>query len=166
MAKKPHIRGTFATAEAIYGTILVAGLIVAATNDSKTSWEDLLTVVGTVVVFWAAHVYAGAVANFGAKREPPVGLGHALGESFEHSWGLLTASLFPTFFLVLGAAGLVVDQVAVMLALWSCVAILAGLAYSAFSERGSTILVRLVGVSATAGFGVAVIVLYAIVHMV
>ncbi len=163
--EKPDIRGTFATAEAIYGTILVAGLIVAATNDSTTSWEDLLTTVGTVVVFWAAHVYARAVATFGSQRDPAVGLVEAIGEAFERSWGLLTASLFPTFFLVLGAGNIVVDEIAVMLALWSCVAILAGLAYSAFSARTNSIVVRVVGSAATAGFGIAVIVLYAIVHM-
>ena len=45
----------------IYGTILVTSLVAAA-DASDTIWRSLGFVEVTVVVFWLAHVYAGALA--------------------------------------------------------------------------------------------------------
>jgi len=45
----------------IYGTILVTS-IVAAADASHTIWLSLGIVEVTMIVFWLAHVYAGALA--------------------------------------------------------------------------------------------------------
>ncbi len=56
------------------------------------------------------------------------------------------------------------DGLANDLALWSGVVILAFLGYVAFLRRGSPQVVRLLGALATASFGIAFVVLKALVH--
>src|SRR5262245_62038436 len=51
------VHASFATEEAVYGVILVAGMIVVAGSHGDSSWTVFTTVVVTVLVFWAAHVY-------------------------------------------------------------------------------------------------------------
>ena len=46
----------------IYGTILVTSIIAAA-DASHTIWRSLGIVEITMIVFWLAHVYAGALAR-------------------------------------------------------------------------------------------------------
>ena len=60
---------------AIHGVILVAGLVVILGNSDEASWDVLVKVIATLVVFWAAHVYAGAVATsaMSTKARPPGG---------------------------------------------------------------------------------------------
>ena len=41
---------------AIHGVILVAGLVVILGNSEEASWDVLVKVIATLVVFWAAHV--------------------------------------------------------------------------------------------------------------
>ena len=50
------------SAEGVYGLILVAGMIVVSRNLTGTSAQALLSVVVTLVVFFAAHVYAATVS--------------------------------------------------------------------------------------------------------
>lgn len=52
-----------ATEEGVYGVILVAGMIVVSGSHELDAWSVFITVVSTVLVFWAAHVYAGTVAH-------------------------------------------------------------------------------------------------------
>lgn len=59
---------TLMTEEAIYGIILVSGMIVVSESVALDSLRAFLTVFGTVVVFWAAHVYAGTLARFGHEH--------------------------------------------------------------------------------------------------
>ena len=51
--------------EGVYGVILVSGIIVATNVASDSSWHVFTVVISTVIVFWAAHVYAGTVAQHG-----------------------------------------------------------------------------------------------------
>ena len=65
----PFMRTTFATEESVYGVILVSGMIVVAGGHGESSWSVFLTVLVTVIVFWAAHVYAGTVARVEYLRQ-------------------------------------------------------------------------------------------------
>lgn len=56
---------TIATEPAIYGVVLVAGLVVVVGESAEASWDVFAKVFLTVLVFWAAHVYAGTVAHLG-----------------------------------------------------------------------------------------------------
>lgn len=60
----------FATEPAVYGIVLVAGLVAIRAEGAEESWAVLVKVVATVLVFWAAHVYAGIVAHIGEATTP------------------------------------------------------------------------------------------------
>lgn len=154
----------FVTEESVYGTILITGLIAAASGSDETSWAILWSIFGTAFVFWAAHVYAGTVARHGVYDGKEVNLRHAFGESLRHSSGLLTSTLIPACVLLLGVLDLIPDADAIGFALWSGVAILTVLGYVAFAQRGSAIWVRICGAAVTGAFGVIVVVLKALLH--
>jgi len=53
-----------AVARAIYGTILVTALVAALSEyDDSDSWQILVSVVVTTLVFWSAHVYAEVLSQ-------------------------------------------------------------------------------------------------------
>jgi len=158
------IRASFATEEAIYGVILVAGLIVASGSHGATSFTVFATVMVTVVVFWLAHLYAGTVAGHGLAEDRVVGLGESFRHAFKRSLGLLLSSLLPSAVLLLGATHRIVDIRAIWLALWMCVAVLAVLGFIAFARRGAAWYMRIIGAITTAGFGVVMIIAKALIH--
>jgi len=160
----PFMRTTFATEESVYGVILVSGMIVVAGGHGETSWSVFWTVIVTVVVFWAAHVYAGTVARHGLDHERMIGLREAFRISFRRSLGLLASSLIPSFILLLGATRAIPDQYAIWAALWAGVVVLAILGWIAFSRRGSPWPIRVAGALGTASFGIVMIVLKAFIH--
>lgn len=152
------------TEEGVYGVILVAGMIVVSNAHDSTAWEVFVTVVVTVVVFWAAHVYAGTVAHHGVEDGRVISLGESFQLALRRSWGLLVSSLIPAAILLLGATEVVPDGAAIWLALWAGVGVLAVLGYLAFARRGAEWWRRLLGALATAGFGVIMILLKAAIH--
>jgi len=62
----PKVTRILMSEEAIYGLILVSGMIVVSYDLAGTSLNALITVVVTVLVFFAAHVYAGTLARLAA----------------------------------------------------------------------------------------------------
>ncbi|WP_434992405.1 hypothetical protein [Arthrobacter sp. Ld5] len=154
----------FVSEEAVYGLILVAGMIVTAGMHGDSSWAVFWTVVGTVLVFWSAHVYAGTLAHLHAGRRHLTDVRTALRAAVRRSSGLLIGAAAPAAILLLGASRAIDDGNAMWFALWAGVAVLAVLGYVAFLRRGATLPVRLLGAFTTALFGVAMIVLKAIIH--
>ena len=63
------LRSGFGTEAAVYGTILVSGLVAVSSAHGETSLVVLVTVAVTVLVFWGAHVYAGTVARVSDRDE-------------------------------------------------------------------------------------------------
>jgi hypothetical protein len=160
-----HLVGRhFATDEGVYGVILVAGMIVAAATHETSAWQVFAQVTGTVIVFWAAHVYAGTVAHHGFEDGRIVGIRESFRAALRRSWGLLVSALIPSSILLLGVAHVVPDDAAAWLALWVCVAVLAVLGYIAFARRGARWHIRLLGSMATAGFGFLMILLKSGIH--
>jgi hypothetical protein len=158
------IRATFLTEESVYGVILVCGMIVASGSHDSTSWQVFWTVVITVVVFWAAHVYAGTVAHHGFDHGRVLGLRESFEEALGRSWGLLASALIPSSILLFGATKVMPDYLAIWLALWMGVLVLAVLGYIAFWRRGSRWPMRIVGGLTTAAFGLVLMLLKAIIH--
>ncbi len=77
-------------------------------------------------MFWAAHVYAGAVAHLDDEYEGDtparVRLVGAVRLSIDHSWGLLLAGVIPLLVLTLGVLGVISDRNAIWGTLWMAVA--------------------------------------------
>jgi len=158
------VHAKFATEQGVYGVILVAGLIVVSGGGDELALTVFVKVVVTVLVFWAAHVYAGTVAHHGYENGRVIGIRESFRRSLRASWGLLVAALIPSSILLLGVAQVVPDDAAAWIALWVCVALLALLGYIAFARRGARWHIRLLGSAATAGFGLLMILLKAGVH--
>ncbi|WP_345761750.1 hypothetical protein [Diaminobutyricibacter sp. McL0608] len=156
----------YITEESVYGTVLVSGMIVVAGSYGATSWQVFLSVFGTVVVFWAAHVYAGTIAGHGVSEEVEgdSSLLTAFRRALRRSVGFLTSALPPSIVLLLGATQAIDDAVAIWTALWLGVIILGVLGFIVFSLRGDSWLVRILGALGTAVFGVAMIILKALIH--
>jgi hypothetical protein len=162
--RKEVVRTTFATEESVYGVILVSGMIVVAGASAGSAFEVFWTVLGTVIVFWAAHVYAGTVARHGLEEGHVIGLRQAFRASFRRSLGLLASAIIPLLILLLGATRAIDDAFALWCALWAGVVVLAVLGWIAFTRRGASWPVRLAGSLATATFGIAMIALKAFIH--
>ncbi|MDQ0893160.1 hypothetical protein [Agromyces ramosus] len=160
----PLVRAAFVTEESVYGVILVSGMIVASGGHGASSWSVFWTVVVTVIVFWAAHLYAGTVAHHGLDHDRIVGLRDAFRSALRRSLGLLASALIPAFILLLGATRAIPDPLALWAALWSGVIVLAVLGFIAFRRRGAPWPMQVVGALATAAFGIAMIVLKAVIH--
>ncbi|MFF2633963.1 hypothetical protein ACFVR6_13870 [Microbacterium sp. NPDC058021] len=152
------------TEEGVYGVILVSGMIVVAGTQSFGAWEVFATVVTTVLVFWAAHIYAGTVAHHGTHNGQAVGLRTAMHLALVRSSGLLLGALLPALVLLLGVTRVVPDLAAMWAALWVGVAVLAVIGFVSFRSRGSSVARSLVGSFITAAFGLAMIVLKSSLH--
>lgn len=162
------LRPGFGTETAVYGTILVSGLVAVSSAHGESSAKVLITVATTVLVFWGAHVFAGTVARVGDSvregKEEVVGVRLALRKSARQSLGMLISSLPPLIVLLLGTTRVIPDDLTILVALWLGVVILAVLGYIAFLRRGTPLVGRLAGALATASFGLVFIVLKAFVH--
>ncbi len=147
-------------ADAVYGLILYSALV-AAISDNDASALDVLIGAGfTLIVFWGAHVFAGAITGHGAERP----LGQATREALGHSSGMLFASIIPSIPLIFGVFGVVSTDDAVNWSLLIAMAILGIIGYRAFAQRGRPIIVRILGGLGAAMFGFLVIVLNILVH--
>ncbi|MEL4319670.1 hypothetical protein WJX64_11710 [Leifsonia sp. YIM 134122] len=162
----PLVRRTgFVTEESVYGIVLVSGMITVSGGHGEDPWQVFITVFATVIVFWAAHVYAGTIAGpRGAAQDTRGSLAEDLRRSLRRSLGFLTSALIPSAILLLGALRVVDDETAIWIALWAGVLILAVLGYVAFTRYGHGWPMRILGALMTALFGFAMIALKAFVH--
>lgn len=158
-----------ASESAVYGVVLVSGLLVIVANKSEAEpGAVLLKVLGTALVFWLAHVYAGALSHLADEREPDASaaerLAHAVGHSLGHLWGMLVAPLVPAVILGAGAVGWISPERAIWGTLWGNVVLLAVLGYRGVSRWSGRTWLRLAGALVTAGLGLILVLLKALIH--
>lgn len=151
------------SAEGIYGLIIVAGLIVVSRNLTGRSVDALASVVATLLVFFAAHVYAVAVAWLGAEGKNQ-GVWQAVRHGVRHSVGLLLVGVIPIAVLALGVFGLIGAVDAVWLALGVDILLLGILGWFIAASRTPSLWTRLGSVVLTAAFGGVLIALKVLVH--
>ncbi|MFT3859818.1 hypothetical protein [Micropruina sp.] len=159
---------TFATEQAIYGVVLVAGLLVVTADKADAFWDVFVKVLITVLIFWAVHVYAGTIAHLGDALDagvPPMArISKAVHVAVEHSWGMLLAVVPPLLVLVIGHPWFLDDTGAVWVALWLCVALLGVLGYGKVAVWTTDQRARLLGGAATGALGLLMVSLKALVH--
>lgn len=158
------VRRRFATADAVYGTILFTALIGTISTDQGNSLEVLIFSVLTLVVFWSAHVYAGTITGHGIVDGETVTLGQSFRNAVRHSSGMLWAVVPASLVLLLGVFHVLAYEYSVNLSLLVSMVILGIIGYLAFAERGSKMHVRILGAIGTAFFGFLMIVLNQLVH--
>jgi hypothetical protein len=158
-----RIRHALVTPELIYGTI-ISSAVIAVADDDDSDFDVFVVTIATMLVFWAAHVFAIAVANHGKRDGKIIGIGQAFGDGVHHSKGLLYASIVPLLFLILGSTGVLDEDTAYLVALVVGMVVLGILGWMAFADRGSSWPVRLLGGVGTALFGLVIIVFKAVLH--
>lgn len=148
---------------AIYGVVLVSSLIAIGWREN-TDLEVLGFMLGAVIVFWLAHVYAGTVSReeTGSPRWRAVFA--AARTSAARSAGMLLAMMLPTVFLVLATANVLDEYVAYYLALWVGTLVLAAIGWWTAARRGGHWGWRLLSAIVTASLGLLVIWLGSFVH--
>lgn len=159
----PRVARVLMTEEAVYGLILVSGMIVVSGSLGATSASALLTVAITVVVFYAAHVYAGALARL-AATDGAAGLRGSLRRAARRSAGLLVAATPPLVILLLGTTDVIDDVYALWTALIVNTVILGVLGWIAVARWSTHWLPRIVSAVVTAAFGGVLIILKALIH--
>jgi hypothetical protein len=142
-------------AGSVYGEILVLSVIAAAAN--QTAGRAAVFVVVTTTVFWLAHVYAHALGHSvarGRRVDWPEVKSIAIRES-----AMLQASVPPTLVLLLGAFGVLTDDVAQWLAMVTGLVMLTTQAvlYARIERLGIRGTVLSVGINLA--FGLAIVVL-------
>ncbi|WP_203581343.1 hypothetical protein [Microbacterium hibisci] len=159
----PRVGRILMSEEAIYGLILVSGMIVVSGSAQGTSWEALVTVAVTVIVFFAAHVFAGTLGRL-AATDGQAGLRASLRASAHQSGGMLLASVPPLVILLLGATRVVDDSSALWAALIVNTLLLGALGWIAVARWSTHWLPRILSAIITAAFGGVLILLKAVIH--
>lgn len=123
----------------VYGTIVVMATVTAGAHGKQTDMARLAVVAGvTVLVFWAAHVYADTLAE---SLERGRRLDRAeLGDVARRELSMPAAAVAPVAALVLGAFGILGAQTALWLAIGIGVATLGvqGARYAAIEQLDRT----------------------------
>lgn len=157
----PRVARVLMTEEAIYGLILVSGMIVVSAGG--TSLNALVTVAITVLVFFAAHVYAGTLGRL-AVTDGHAGLRASLAASARQSSGMLVASVAPIGVLLLGTTQVIDDDTALWAALIVNTLILGALGWIAVSRWSTHFWPRVLSALLTAAFGGVLVILKAVIH--
>ncbi|HXF00045.1 MAG TPA: hypothetical protein VN458_06840 [Solirubrobacterales bacterium] len=148
---------------AIYGQILVTSMVGALSEDSDIDAEYILVSVGaTMLVFWLAHVYAAAMGR-GLETAQHVSWTE-LRRLAADEWPLVQATFPTAIVLALGALGAYSTETAVTLAIVVGVVALFGWGLAIGRASGSSWTAALFGAAISAGFGLVVVGLKAVVH--
>lgn len=158
-----------ASEASVYGVIVVSGMLVILANQpDMPAFVILLKVLGTCAVFWLAHVYAGTVAHLGDEVEGGDArrgrVATAIRHSAGHLWGMLLAPIVPAIVLGVSLLAPLTEAQAIWATLWVNVGLLAVLGYAGVSRWTSSLWVRFTGALITAAFGLALVLLKAVIH--
>jgi small-conductance mechanosensitive channel len=108
--------------EAVYGTIILLSVLAVLDEKEPSALDAGLSVAGTAVVLFLAHVYAGSVAaRIALGRETSRAAWRGL---TAESWPVVTVTLWPLVLIALSALGVMSTAVAVSLSTWLAVAAL------------------------------------------
>jgi hypothetical protein len=165
---EPKLRLRDSAEPAIYGVVLVAGLVVIIGDHEMASWQVLAKVLATLLVFWFAHMYAGIVAHLGERkgsRTPAYErLRDAARESFEHSWGMLLAGVIPAVVLALGVTKLISSSQAIWGTMAAAVVVLGALGWLGVASWTRRPGLRIFGAVVTSLLGAVLVGLKVLVH--
>ncbi|WIM98419.1 hypothetical protein ACTOB_002019 [Actinoplanes oblitus] len=149
-----------ATASGVYGIIVGAAVLVA--GHALTAWGDVLAVLITLIVYWAAERYARIVAERIHEGHRPAW--HTVRDQLTTGWEMVTASVLPLVTLVaarLTGAQLGTAEIA-SLAVSTLLLCLAG--WRVGGDGRLTTGERIVSTLVAGSFGAALVVLKTLLH--
>ena len=145
----------------ITGTIVCASVIAAAGNFAHSTIQLALAILGTVLVYWLAHLHANAVARAVAEGHRPL---RALRLAARHTWPIAAASLLPSVFLLGSELTGATLRTAAWTALFATVGLLAAYSYLAGRRSGLGVWGSLAAAVAGAGLGCLVALVKSMLH--
>ena len=154
---------THTVARTIYGTILVTALVAGLSEDeSIDAWRILVSVTGTTLVFWAAHVYAELLSRrLSARRS----LSWAeMRESMGEELPMVQAGIPAALALGLAALGFYSTDTGVTLAIGFGVASLFAYGVVLGHREGANRLQTLSIACVNGAFGLVIVALKAFIH--
>ncbi|MFG6401946.1 hypothetical protein [Microbacterium sp. P04] len=149
----------FRSPAAIYGVIVFAAFVTISADHAENAWDMLGSSVGTLIVFFIAHVFAHTLTDHGEH-----GLGRATRRAVQHSAGMLYASIPATIVLIIGGVQGTPPDDLDDLSLWATMGVLAVLGYNAYARRGANVTMRLLGAAGTAALGLFIVLLEYAIH--
>lgn len=152
----PDVVETPRVAKGIYGQIIVTSLVAALSLDEGLGPRGILIgVVGTVLVYWLAHVYADGIA---AQLVRPGGVTRrAIREILGEDWSIVMAAVPTAVILGLGWIGVLPEETAIDLAIGVGVATLFGLGLLVGRRLGLTPLATLGSAALNGTFGLVIV---------
>lgn len=148
------------TASGIYGVIVCAAMLV--TSHAERAWQEVLAVLITLTIYWAAERYARILAERIHQGRRPTW--RTVRHQLTSGWEIVTASTLPLLILVLMRLSGVSLETAEFAAL-SCTTVLLCAAGWRMGAAGRlTTAERLVSTATAGGFGVAMILLKTLLH--
>jgi hypothetical protein len=158
----PHFAvGKRPVSSAIYGTVSVVAVIVVAAHQRATAGVVLLFAIVAMVVIWAVHVYASALAAAGVTG---LHWRTAVPRALHEELGVLEGAAAPLAVLVVGAVGLLDDEQAIRWAVWCGVVLLTLIPLVWLRRRGSTWRSAVLASTVAGFFGLVLVVLKVVVH--
>ena len=148
------------TAAGIYGVIVCAAMLV--TSPAERAWHEVLAVLITLMIYWAAERYARILAERIHEGHRPAW--QTVRHQLTSGWQIVTASTLPLLVLVLMRLGGVRLETAEFAAL-GCATVLLCVAGRRMGGAGRlTTAERLVSTTTAGGFGAAMILLKTLLH--
>ncbi len=146
---------------AITGTVVCAAAIAAAGGHIDSTGQLSLAILGTVAVYWIAHLHAVTIGSSLTHRHHPLAaLRHALFETLP----IAGASVVPLGVLLLCRLAGVDLHTAAWAALWSTIGLLTLYSYVAGARGGLNTKGCVASALAGAGVGLLVVLLKASLH--
>jgi len=154
--------GLFAGGEGtITGTVVCAAVLAYAGESADSLWRLCLAILGTVAVYWLAHLHAETIgSSLTHSHHPRAALQHAMAET----WPILGAAAAPIGALAVATLLGVELRTAAWIALWLCILLLVGYSYVAGLRGGLDFRGRMASAFAGLGLGLLVVALKVGLH--
>ena len=146
---------------AITGTVVSAAVIAYGADHLDSTAQLCAAIIGTVVVYWLAHLHAETLGSSLTHRHHPVA---ALKRALSASVPILGASLVPVAVLLLSELGGADLKVAAWIALIATIGLLTVYSYGAGARGGLDLKGRAASAAAGAALGILVAVLKVGLH--
>lgn len=157
---RPGRLGLLASGEGVItGTVVCAAVIAAVAGHATSTSQLVVAMVGTIFVYWLAHLHAHAIGRAVRDQHHPW---LALRWAFAHTWVIAAVSLLPLGILLLAELAGAELLTAAWIALYATIALLAIYSYAAGRRGGLGLFGSLVCSVAGASLGVLVAVLKAV----
>jgi hypothetical protein len=145
----------------ITGTVVCAAAIAYGAGKNNSTAELCLAIVGTVFVYWLAHVHAVTLGSSLTHRHHPIA---AFRHAVVHTLPILGASIVPLVILLLGRLAGAELRTAAWIALIATIALLTFYSYMAGVRGGLDTGGRIASACAGAAIGVLVALLKIALH--